>query len=250
MRYKKVNFSYSLAFIILTSFLNVAANDENYISSNFPELYARHQIERAGDRLVEQGHFEEAIKKYREALDPKYIKYEDDKGAAISRITRVLILLERYDEALREWQWFLDQSAKNAARLGRPNNGEAELKAQEIRALKEYKESENAETIYDYLELYKQRKSKLVPPSFEWGAGSTEASTTLRLYDTIGDYDAGIKFIDETLAYFRTGKAGDPKPGRVDVEYMKVREAFEKDKAEGTKGRATQALIQSDYFPW
>lgn len=70
------------------------------------------------------------------------------------------------------------------------------------------------------------------------------------LYDTIGDYDAGIAFIDEILAYFRTGKAGDPKPGWVDAEYMKVREAFEQDKAQGTKGRATKALIQSDYFPW
>ena len=45
-------------------------------------------------------------------------------------------------------------------------------------------------------------------------------------------------------------------------EYLKVREAFEKDKAEGFKGcvgakpgeacmgRATKTLIQSDYFPW
>ena len=33
-------------------------------------------------------------------------------------------------------------------------------------------------------------------------------------------------------------------------EYLKVREAFEQDKAEGKKGRATQVLIQSDYFPW
>ena len=32
--------------------------------------------------------------------------------------------------------------------------------------------------------------------------------------------------------------------------YLLIREAFEKDKAEGTKGGATKALIQSDYFPW
>ena len=77
-----------------------------------------------------------------------------------------------------------------------------------------------------------------------------KARYILRLYDAIGDHDAGIKFIDENLAYFRTGKAGDPKPGKVDAEYMKIREAFKKDKAEGTKSRATKALIQSDYFPW
>jgi hypothetical protein len=45
-------------------------------------------------------------------------------------------------------------------------------------------------------------------------------------------------------------------------EYLKIREAFEQDKSEGRKscvgaktgevcmGRATKALIQSDYFPW
>ena len=79
---------------------------------------------------------------------------------------------------------------------------------------------------------------------------NTSVSDALRLYDTIGAHDEAIAFIDMILAFFRTGKAGDPKPGWVDAEYMKVREAFEKDKAAGTKGSATKALLKSDYFPW
>ena len=33
-------------------------------------------------------------------------------------------------------------------------------------------------------------------------------------------------------------------------EAKPLRDAFEQDKRDGTKGRATKALIQSDYFPW
>ena len=90
-------------------------------------------------------------------------------------------------------------------------------------------------------------------------------SNILRLRDTIGDYDAGIKFVDECINYFKKAdieKSGVYKPGRVDNEFVKIREAFEQDKAEGKKGcvgkkpgevcmgRATKAIIQSDYFPW
>ncbi len=239
-----------IAPVILFCFLNIAATNSDYINANFSELYGRHQIEKMGDQLVEQGRYEDALEKYHEVLSPKYIKYEHDKATVISRITKTLMLLQRYDEALQEWQWFIDQSEKNAARLGRPNNGEAELKAKEILALKAYKESGNPQSVYDYLKFYKQKKSRSLPPSFEWGASPTEVSTILRLYDTVGDCDAGIALIDEVLAFFRTGKAGDPKLGKVDHEYMKIREAFKKDKAEGAKGRATKALIQSDYFPW
>jgi hypothetical protein len=260
----------------------VSVHASNYIESNFPELYARHQIEEMGDRLVEEGRYEEALAKYQEALDPKYIKNEDDKGSPIGRITRVLILLERYDEALQEWQWYLNQSEKNAARRDETNNGEAELKAQEIKALKEYKKNGNPKWVYDYLAIYKQKKYKSFPPSFEWGSGPTETSTALRLYDTIGDHDAGILLIDEVLSFLKKHQAqfGDntalydsiktseeaTKCSELDKkmkrrnpdwrtcniirEHLLIREAFEKDKVDSTKGRATKALIQSDYFPW
>lgn len=127
--------------------------------------------------------------------------------------------------------------------------------------------------------MREKHKNEFPPLGYDSGSGVYQIATILRLYDTIGDHDAGIKFIDEILTFLRgrkkdRGEAYDlydriktveqatscMKVGPKDnpdwhgckflKEYFLVREAFEKDKAESTKGRATKALIQSDYFPW
>jgi hypothetical protein len=72
--------------------------------------------------------------------------------------------------------------------------------------------------------------------------------------------DGGISFVNECLEYgylqhpeyvrANTSKEALRLGQKGAAEYLKVREAFEQDKKEGKKGRATRQLIQSTYFCW
>ncbi|MSR77657.1 MAG: hypothetical protein EXS63_05465 [Candidatus Omnitrophica bacterium] len=208
-------------------------------------IWEQHQLQQEGQKLVKNGFYEEAISRFREALSPRYIKFEDDKGFAKYSITHVLILQGKYDAALKEYQWFLDQNKKN---------NKAIVHAREIQALKEYQSTQDPQTILNYIDLLKNEYADSLPPQgYDSGIGVGQIATILRLYDTIGDQDAGIRYIDEIMEYFKQNdirRKGSYQPGNADQAYLKLREAFEKDKAVHTKGGATKALIQSDYFPW
>ncbi len=229
------------------------ASDRPTSASYTQQIVSQFQLVEKGRQLVKQGQYEEGLREFYEALDPIYIKYDQDRMTPTAYIVRTLILLGDYEKALKEWQWFVD---------GNKRNDEAKVKAKQILALKKFRATGDASIVQKYLKFYMKKKSKSLPPSFEWGAGPSEVATVLRLYNAIGDHDAGIKLINDILAFFRTGKAGDPKPGKSDAAYINVREAFEQDKRDGFKGcahsppgqvcmgKATKALIQSDYFPW
>lgn len=193
-----------------------------------------------GDQFVEQGHYSEAFEIYLQALGPQYVRSALGMATPLYRLISLHRLLGDYDQALD----YLDEFMKIAVKPG----GDRDVR-RELNALKQYASTGNPQYVRDHAQWLRETYKKALPPN-GYGSTNIEISTILRLYDTIGDHDAGIAFIDEILAYFRTGKAGDPKPGRVDAEYLKVRKAFELDKAEGKKGRATRALIESDYFPW
>ncbi len=239
--------------------------------SHTQNIVKQHQIEQEGVWLVKNGQYDEAIVKFKEAMQPEYIKYENDKGMPTYYLIKVLILQEKYDEALKENQWYVNRNKTNNTAI---------IAAKEIEALRDYKKTGNPQIIRDYIPLLKAEYKQILPPiGYDSGIGPTQIATILRLCDTIGDQDAGLKFIDEVLNFLRDRKKNrgdaydvydriktveqatncmkvDPKDNpdwhgcKFLRAYLLVREAFEKDKAEGTKGRATKALIQSDYFPW
>lgn len=213
-------------------------------SDSISKVFSRNAIEKEAKRLAESGYLDEAVLKFREATQPQYITREYQKAYSLGFISDIYRLKGDYDAALRELEWFVEVSPGKKAV---PSLIERQ---DQLIALREYQRTENPKPVLDFLDNYKTSHRQNLPPEKYVFSSAEYISTILRLYDTIGEHDAGIAFIDEILAFFRTGKAGDPKPGRVDAEYMKVREAFEQDKAQGTKGRATKALIQSDYFPW
>jgi tetratricopeptide (TPR) repeat protein len=218
--------------------------------ARFSNVLEQQAILKAGRNLIKAGDFEGALEKFNEALNAKYVKIDFDKTQAISSKADLYILWGKYTHALKEYDWVFERT---------PDHQYSMAKHKEILTLIEWGKTKNNQIIYDYISWLKNHFREQIPPISYKGYHTTVISTILRLYDTIGDYDAGIKFIDEILAYFRTGKAGDPKPGRVDAEYLKVREAFEAEKNAGGPtckgqpnciGSATKAIIQSDYFPW
>ena len=228
---------------IVFAFFNISASFKNSSQpqNRMNQIYGQEAILKQGDRLVDEGLYEQALAKYEEGLDPKFVSKDEDKRGPIVRKIRLSRVTGDYDAGLKEFQ--------NApAVLGL----DPELKL-ELEALQKSVETNTKQPVHEYISHLKQKYQDSLPPKAYNAFSSIAVGQILRLYDTIGDRDAGIAYIDEIMEYFKKidiEKHGEYKPGKVDQEYLKVREAFEKDNKTGTKGSATKALIQSDYFPW
>jgi len=256
-----------VAFLFSAGSVQVKSNAET--DTRFANVYEQEALMKTGRRLIKSGDFEVALEKFNEALSPKYIKTDRDKTEAVSTKRDIYILQGNYQAALKEHQWLFERN---------PDHDYVIAKQKEILALIEWEKTKDNKLIYDHISFLKDHFRGQIPPEGYSGYKSTIISTILRLYDTIGDHDAGIAYIDEILSFLRERRKakGDESYVLYDLkssqeaskcvnrskpnpdyhgckfmrEYLLVREAFERDKAEGTKGRATQALIQSDYFPW
>ena len=262
-------------FIILlamagVSFSKSAVGIIQNTNEGIKKVSSRTAIEKKAKEAAEAGDLDKALELYKEAIAPIYIDREYQKGTAMGGMAEIYKWRGEYEKALETMDWFLRDN---------PNPEAALLEKHEIEVLMDYRNTGLPRQVYAHIDLVKERNKKWLPPNgYGVGAGIV-ISDILRLYDTIGDHDAGIAFIDEILNWtFKTNRPEFPHLQNVKAaadaekcmnmktpdgymrpdsrackwlrEYLLIREAFEKDKAEGTKGRATKALIQSDYFPW
>ncbi len=119
-----------------------------------------------------------------------------------------------------------------------PKKEEYQDAKHELEALIKTKNTHSSQPIYDHIK-YLESKHRLELPPWGYGVHSvTITSPIIRLYDYIGDIDGGIAFVDKIINY----KGLYPKTR---AEYLKIKEAFEEDKKQGTKGHATQVLDQT-----
>lgn len=223
------------------------------------------RLESEGYDLERQFRYAEALKKYEKALELD--KYQDERlqGAPLAYISSLLHKQGKYEQALEKIKILCSMAPDE----------KFQIKAKELEALVQYQKTGDPKRVYEYIEYFKEKQKRFLPPE---AGDPSEATTILRLYDTIGDYDAGIQFIDMVINWFydkshefrnvkRVTSSQEAaefmeenlpekqrKPGWKAYLFMRdcylIREAFEQDKRDGAKGRATQALIQSDYFPW
>lgn len=228
--------SVSLIFVVACSVSGCVQSDEHDSSKAIKQEFKI----KAGTNIAEQGDFVGAVRVFDEAMTETFINSESDLSGPLHSKAKALRELGRYEEALKTLEKF--RTVNNV-------QDPTELE-HEINALKAYAETGDDKLVRENIKWVMDTYQNILPP-VNWVFHSpTYISKILRLYDTIGDHDAGIAYIDMVLNFFRSGKAGDPKPGRVDAEFMIVREAFEQDKRDGSKGRATQAIIKSKYFTW
>jgi len=176
----------------------------------------------------------------------------------IGNICAVLKFQHKYEESLKRWQWFIDFNPKGNSWVPQKLELEALLEAQR---------TGNTATLYEHIKYLKERNQKWMPPKGYHTSTAGVASVIIQIYDHIGDQDGGIAFCDEMIRSCLNGiscKSAETKKmaGTRRDPYFLIKQAFEQDKAEGFKGcldakpgdacmgRATKALIQSDYFPW
>ena len=207
-----------------------------------------------GYELEKQGKFDQALAKYQESLDPQYNKARWEEGSGRSGIRRPYIKSGKYEEAREATKWFLEGKKK----LKNPTK---EL-VWEVEALIEFQKTGNPQKILEHIEYLKKQYAVSLPPK-PWNGGTpTITGKLFRFYNLIGDHDAGIALVDASIDMFRNTSKGKYDPIKAGDPYLKVREGFERDKAEGFKGcaqsppgvicmgHATRALIQSREFSW
>lgn len=208
---------------------------------SFQRLMARTKIEKEAMTLVKNGQYDAAITRYQDALDDSLIQYDYDRSMALAMATRLYQLQGKIDLAVKSLHKF------NQSTL--PNDFYKTTEP-ELQAVIAASEQRSKLPIYKHIDwLWKEYGLSLPPNKVRGGA----ASDIIRLYDYLEDYNEGIKFVDKALKY--QGLKEKPR-----AEFLKIRRAFEESEAgmpkicgDGGKtciGRATHALIQSDYFPW
>lgn len=227
--------------------------DSDIIDKNnsFGKAAVQVKLEDEGRTLLKEGLYAAALEKFKKANDPalKLVGYQDTVAEALIRETYQL--QGEYEKALRDLEPLLRDS---------PKQWNWQNEKMELEALIESQKSSSTEPIYEFIQFMKKKyKGDLPPAKYNLGITTFVTSAIIRCYDQIGDYDGGIAFVDEILKYWEKKSGQDlHRPGNKN-QYFLIRQAFEQDKKEGKKGcmgqpgcvgRATKALIQSDYFPW
>lgn len=207
-------------------------------------IHLQSALEHEGHLLAEQGKYEEAIQKYQEALKPEYLNDEGDKSGPVYGLMKVHMMQGKYEEALKDLEWYIKRHPRRS-----PNDVPPWVENKhELDALIQYQKTGDPKAIYQHIEYLKNKWPELTKTKGEvWRKSVVTdqfSSTIIRLYDTIGDQEGGIRYIDELFADAEAqfGKREISE----DNEYMKLRRAFEKDKKAGKKGTPTKLIIESD----
>ena len=240
------------------------------IQRGLPEYFKRQMHhQKIGLELFQKHQYELAIAEYKKALDPALIKENRDQATAKSQLVTLYKLIGEYDLAIQELNFFKDWDKDHPRFVDHFEN---------IIAEKKYAETGDKSDLLDQIEKYRNKyKNELSPQSYSIH-DILKMSTLLSLYEVAKAYDEGIAYINSFLDYFyqndpeykplagriRTVADADKcmednviSPGKVKPvwhncrwlrEYLLVREAYERDKRDGTVKSATRVLIESEYF--
>lgn len=233
------------------------ASQPSLRNKDIRNLIEQNQLERQGRAFEKEGLFEEALEKYVQAADI---------GKAIGGFKDVVpsVFIVRVHQKQGKLEQSLDEVNQILKYLPQ-QEFYTEWQSQLVVLIKA-RNTKNIQPIYEHIDYLKNKYRKQLPPKrVVAGISDAVASTIIRLYDHIGDHDSGIKFMDEFINYYSKIWKIKPEvlegPGSKN-QYFLIKKAFLQDKAEGFKGciqakpgevcmgRATKALIDSDYFPW
>jgi len=194
------------------------------------KLMKREGFEDEARKLLKKGKYDEAIARYEMATDPSVLNYESEKSPALWGILNAYQLKRDFSGALEILQWFLAREPKKEIYLE---------KRQELEALLNAGLNQSDEPVEDYIEHLQRTYPNDLPPS---GRDPYLCGRLIYLYDYAGDAKGGLAFVDGILS-------GGKLKRKARREYLKLREAFQEEKAEKTRGLAIRILERSDYFP-
>lgn len=208
---------------------------------------------REGDRLASSGLYDEAIIKFKESMAPSLLNDPNDEGGGRYGVMKVHIRQKKFEEALKEYQWFIDSYEKGPFakdKSGRYLNTVIDRKL-ELEALIQARDTGTTKPVYDHIAYLKNKyKKDLTGDGFASGGYATGIIADItHLYDYLGDAESGIAFMNETLGYLKKHRLS-PSFRFAIAEYELVKQAFEEDKRTGTKGHLQKVIETSSYIGW
>lgn len=210
------------------------------------KIVEQQELIEQGNRLVEQEQYDEAILKYKNAMNPELLLHDYDIGPPIYSMSKALKFQGKYEEALS----LLDEELKKAPNI---KDGSWHEAKREIEALIRARDSHSSKPIYEYIQFLRTKYKQDLPPNAS-GYSDVIAAKIILLYDQVGDMERGANFVKEFLKSCVDGITclGDDRNLAYTprYSYYPIYQAFLEDIKENSHGRATKALMQSDRFSW
>lgn len=221
------------------------SNSTPFPSDNWTKkIFKRNEFQNEGWALAEQGLYEEAIAKFRMAADPSLIVQEHERAVPIGLIVDAYQRQGKFEDALKEHQWFM--------RHKEPSDAARERQA-ELLALIKARDTKNNKPIYDYIDYIKAKYPKYFPPNgYFVGMSDIYIKDFIHLYDYIHDYDSGIALMDEVIKYHTNHKDPNHRSAHKKdvIEYTRVKQAWELDKKTGKHGHLREVIKTSSVISW
>lgn len=184
----------------------VASEDLSVGSANIPDsvsslgrtsrtrqVMMQAELEHQGYELYRKGKYDEALKKFAEALGPAYISKPEDKNGPLVGIVNTKQQLGEYEEAYKIQQDAI--SANPPIKAGFVDWWG--LHSQELLALIEFKKTGNPQKAHEYLASRRDVIQKLFDVNKMTLDERSYVEKSLYFYEIISDYDAALKLCDE-----------------------------------------------------
>ncbi len=238
------NLIFWIIFIFSVAVLNCNASEDKSGLSVFPDdeimqkIMKRCELEHQGHALAEQGRYQEALQKYRLAMDPSLINYDGDGSVSLCCIRNIYKYQGKYQDAL-------ELNEKEILPLN-PNKDEYVEASMELRALIKSSDTKDFKPIYDYITYLKEKDFKR-----QFGPDA-HVATLIFLYNYMRDYESGVTYMDELIKYHTQHPDANHRSAHAkDVrEYQRVKEAWELDKKTGKHGHLQGVIRTSDIIGW
>ncbi|MFA5144002.1 MAG: tetratricopeptide repeat protein [Candidatus Omnitrophota bacterium] len=220
------------------------------------KIIKRTNLEREGRLYAKQGLYDEALAKYKAAMDPSLLNYDHEVSTAKWSIEEIYKRQGKFEQALEmvndKLKTFKAQTPNDNIFTGNDELGKERL---ELLALIKARDTKNKKPIYEYIDYIKTKSkyAKLLPPKgYITGGSDVLIDNLIHLYDYLHDYDAGIAFMDEIIKYHTQHKDKNHRSAHAkDVkEYIRVKKAWELDKKTGQHGHLQGVIRTSDVISW
>ena len=184
-------------------------------------IIKRNNLQQEGRKLAEYGRYEEALDKYRSAMDPSLLNNDGDRSNPLCSIRDIYKYQGKFKEAL-------ELNEKEIVPRN-PDKDEYVEASMELRALIRSSDMKNYKPIYDYIAYLKDKDGKR-----RFGPDS-HVDTMIFLYDYMKDYDSGIMLMEDLIKYHTQHPNANHRSANAKrvKEYQRVKEAWELDKKTG-----------------
>lgn len=161
----------------------------------------------------------------------------DDVKQAKSTKYNILKRAGRYEEALIVGRWLSDYH---------PN---FKVREEEASALLTYQKSGDSKVIHIFLEGYFKNNKKILPPK---GHDLTMLAIIVRMYETVGDIDQALVWVEKYIKVYFPKKGFDKEPSGIVKKHQQglrlLKQALLRDKAESKNIYAQGLINTTEYF--